>query len=170
MKKLLLSSAVLLLFSVSMLLFQISCKKEVSAQSNIYTLSPASTSKLGGIIVGNGLSVTSDGTLSVSSTSNSSRLNKIIYTKRPSNSSSNEFWSANYDGTNQKKINISLPTNLTLGDNVELSPDGLLLIFQVYDNKGKAHIYSCNVDGSNVKLIIDGSSSADEGVRLTGAY
>lgn len=65
MRKLLLGSAVLTLFAISITLFQISCQKESNAQTTTYTLPPATTTSLGGIIVGNGLSVTPSGVLSV---------------------------------------------------------------------------------------------------------
>lgn len=68
MKKLLMGSVSLLLFSIAIAVFQISCQKEVGAQggsSTSYILPPATTNSLGGVIVGNGLNVTSNGLLSV---------------------------------------------------------------------------------------------------------
>src|SRR5947207_15960585 len=67
MKKQVMASIVLTLFVISILLFQISCKKEkiTPAQSSNYTLSPATATTLEGVIVGNGLSVTPTGVLSV---------------------------------------------------------------------------------------------------------
>jgi hypothetical protein len=84
MKKLLMGSAALTLFSISMIIFQMSCKKDATAQTGgtSYTLPAATTSTLGGIVVGNGLSVSNGGTLSVnSSTGGVTQFNKIIYTK-----------------------------------------------------------------------------------------
>lgn len=53
MKRLLLGSIILILFSISILILQFSCKKEVAAQTGSYILIPATATKLGGIIVGN---------------------------------------------------------------------------------------------------------------------
>lgn len=65
MKRILLGSLILTLFALSIMIFQISCQKNTQAQTNNYTLPPATTANLGGVIVGNGLSVTSNRTLSV---------------------------------------------------------------------------------------------------------
>jgi hypothetical protein len=172
MKKLLLGSLVLLLFSASIIIFNISCNKESDAQTTNYVLPPATSSSLGGIIVGNGLSINSNGVLSVTSGSGTgsgslNQLNKIIFTKK------REIWSANYDGTNQSKINILMPSGYTIvGDgSVKLSPDGKKLFFSASKSIDLTwHIFSCNIDGSDVKLIIDGTSSGPEGLFLGGAY
>ncbi len=62
-----------------------SCQKEATAQQtgSNYILPSATTSTLGGVIVGSGLSVTSNGTLSLTSSSNNGmkQLNKILYEK-----------------------------------------------------------------------------------------
>ena len=71
MKKLVLGSIAMLLLAISVTLFQISCTKEAHAQNNSnsnYTLPPATATTLGGIMVGTGLNITSNGTLSVSQT------------------------------------------------------------------------------------------------------
>ena len=80
MKKLLLGSVALTLFSIAIAIFQMSCQKEANAQTGTgtYTLQPATTSTLGGIIVGNGLSVTSNGTLSVNAPI-APTLNLVLY-------------------------------------------------------------------------------------------
>ncbi len=129
MKKLLLSSIVLLLFSCSILIFQVSCQKEALAD-----------------------------------TKNTTQLNKIAYTKSDTAGVS-EIWTSNNDGTNQQKVNISLPANYYIRQSVTVSNNGTLLIFPVETailNSGvdAGYIYSCNLDGSNLKRIIgDGSKS-----------
>jgi hypothetical protein len=103
------------------------------------------------------------------STSTTTQLNKIIYTRRFAGSYA-EMWTANYDGTNQAKINIAMPTGFVVGDNARLSPDGQTIIFEGYDSTNYiTHIYSCNVNGSNVHKIIDGSTTSG-GLLLNGAY
>ncbi len=173
MKKLLLSSAVLTLFSISIAIFQISCQKDATAQTTSYTLPPATTTTLGGVIVGNGLTVTSNGTLSVTS-SGATQLNKIIFTKLNSTIPQKfEIWTANYDGTNQTKLNITMPSGYQCaGDGeVKMSPDGQKIFFtSLQFSNSTTHIFSCNADGTNLTKIVDGSSAGTEGLFLGAAY
>jgi len=170
MKKLLLSSVSLLLFSASMLIFQMSCKKEVQAQTKSdYTLPAASTTKLGGIIVGSGLTITSKGTLSATpAEATVTQINKILFAK--SSSSKTELWTANYDGTGQAKINIALPAGKRLGGEAKLSPDGKTVFFIAFDTNSKSYLYTCKLNGTAVTLLVDGSNLSIEGVTLNGAY
>ncbi len=68
MKKVLLGSIILVAFSIAIVLFQISCQKTAEAQMSNYTLPPATTTNLGGIMVGSGLTVTTSGVVSATST------------------------------------------------------------------------------------------------------
>lgn len=162
MKKLLLGSVALTLFSLSIIIFQISCQKESHAQTTNYTLPPATTSTLGGVIVGNGLSVTSNGTLSLTA-SGATQQNKILFFKRlKSNTTTNwdEIWTANYDGTNAQKINIVPPAGMSinLDSDVTISPDGQRIFFGMSETAtGNTHIYSCKLDGTNLTKVVDGS-------------
>ena len=174
MKKFLLGSVALISFAIAIIIFEISCKKEAIAQTGSnYTLPPATNSSLGGIIVGNGLSVSSNGTLSVnSSTGGLAQLNKIVYISKHGNGS--EIWTANYDGTNKTKVNYILPTGLKLDFSygVKLSPDGKKLFFSAStDGYGESAdgIFSCNVDGSNTTKIIDHVNTSDS-LQIGGAY
>ena len=135
MKKLLLSSICLLMFAVSILIIQISCSK-TNAQSN---------------------------------TNNTTQVGKIIYGRNVSGHY--EIWSANYDGSNASNIPINLPTGVFLANNVDskgvkVSPDGQKLFFiaaEVVNNYQVASVYSCNIDGTNTQLIVQGNggSTAD---------
>jgi len=164
MRKLLLGSIALMTFAIAIILIQISCKKEAVAQSNgntgsNYILKPATTSALGGVIIGNGLSIAGDGTLSVNNNEanygGSAQLNLILY------SHNGELWTANIDGTNQTKIPITLPTGITVLDNAHLSPDGKKVIFDVNGQTQQgAAIYSCNIDGSNLTKIVGDANAA----------
>lgn len=174
-------SIVLLLFSLAILVFQVSCQKSVEAQSggggSTYTLPPATTSTLGGIIVGSGLSITSNGTLSVVPTSGGIiQLNKIIYTLKISGSpnSDTEIWIANYDGTAASKINITLPAGRKIGapgtfGSCSLSPDGQKIFFNAFDGFGGQYLYACNVNGSNPTQIVAAPAGADA-ININGAH
>jgi Tol biopolymer transport system component len=123
---------------------------------------------LGGIIVGNGLNVTSTGVLSVTSNSSLNQLNKLIY-KRVSGASS-EIWMANYDGTNNVRINISLPSGIVFNDDMlpTLSPNGQKIFFTA-GTSTRGDLFSCNVDGSNIIKIVD-KGGASNNIILGGAY
>jgi len=172
MKKLLLGSAALAILSIAITIFQISCQKTVNAQSGTsYILPAATTSSLGGIIVGSGLNITSGGVLS-STTSGPSQINVLLFSKRKgSGPFIYELWTSNYDGTNQNKININLGAGLSIveeGSSPKLSPDGRLVFFHVSEGNYN-NIYSCNIDGSNVRKIISGSAAYDRYI-MGGAY
>ena len=101
MKTIFKSSLLLLLFSFSVLVFNLSCEKELIAQNTTpYTLPIATSTKLGGIIVGTGLNVTTDGVLSTQQ-----NLGLLVFAK--GGDKANEFWTSKYDGTGQVKITIS---------------------------------------------------------------
>ena len=86
--------------------------------------------------------------------------NKIIYQVFTNQAS--EIWTANYDGTNQQKLNISLPTNVVVAQDsgIKLSPDEKTIFFTAFILGGNSPggIYSCNIDGTNAKQIISGGT------------
>src|SRR5580692_2594824 len=105
MKKILLSTIALTLFAISLLLFDISCKKTAKAQSPTYVLPVATTSKLGGVIPdGTTISVDGSGKISAVGGGSPTQAGKIIYLDFASGST--EIWTANYDGSGAQKINI----------------------------------------------------------------
>jgi len=119
MRKFIYGSAVLAIFSISIIVFQISCQKEASAQTDVNT----------------GLR----------------QLNKIVFIKfdYPLNREDG-IYIANYDGTNVQKVNIPLhPKGF---GKAFLSPDGKTLFYQT--GTEPVSIYSCNIDGSNHKLLL----------------
>jgi hypothetical protein len=157
MKKILMGSAVLTLFAISVTLFQISCQKESNAQTTTYTLPPATTTTLGGVIVGNGLTVTPSGVLFVT-TSTPGQLNLLVYYKYIA--PNYEIWTAKQDGTNQVKINMTLPANTVYSDDEppQLSPDGTKVFFTLESTiagQTGTDLYSANINGSSVTKIID---------------
>jgi hypothetical protein len=143
MKKIVLSTVVLFAFSCSIIMFQLSCSKTAIA-----TTSTA------------GLTVTQQ--------------NKIIYTKNVLLSGTqgtyySEIWTANYDGSNAQKINITLPSGLFVDYTtfVKLSPDQKTIFFRVADANNDTNgtgFYSANIDGTNPKRVIpnDGAISSVE--------
>ncbi len=124
-----------MIFSITVILFQISCNKEADAQSNRTTSTP---------------------------------LNKILFYKSPTVGSPYELWLANYDGGGQQKINISIPQGLRIGGNAKLSPDGQKVFFDVFDTGGKSYIYSSNIDGTAVTMVINGINQSATGIQ--GVY
>ena len=175
MRKLLVGSIVLTVFSASSILFQLSCTKTADAQTGTgYTLPPATTTTLGGVIVGNGLSVTSNGTLSVNSTTGAlHQLNKIIFAKLLTGGGGTEIWTMNYDGTSQTKVNITMPAGQVITDEApRLSPDGTKIVFigaTAGSTGNDDDIYICNIDGSGVTKIYDMPVSTGH-TLLGGAY
>jgi hypothetical protein len=134
MKKILFSTIALTAFSLSIIFFQMSCKKEANAQESANEQS-------------------------------SFILYKTYYSEALPNGDiidERQFWLADIDGGNQKKIPINLPNNLIISRRGEgrLTNDGKTLIFVVEDqthgrNRIAMYIYSCSLDGSNLKKVID---------------
>ena len=127
-------------FSLSIILFQISCKTTAEAQNNSNSLT---------------------------------QQNILLFTKESLFGAKPyiiEIWTANYDGGSQKKVPITLSTGLSVSGDARLSPDAKIIFFNVNeDNTNKTYIYSCQLDGSNLKKIIDNPTN----MRLTqidGAY
>jgi len=159
MRKILLSTIVLVAFALSITLFELSCKKTASAQPASYTLTPATTSKLGGVIP-DGTTISVDVNGKISAVSNSVQQNKILYLVKGAKSTDNAIWTANYDGTAPQKINIALPANLTMDGHIAISPDHKTIFFSVFLEPAENvyTTYACNMDGSNLHVAVNGSS------------
>lgn len=167
MNKIAKSSLVLLLFSLSLIFFQLSCEEPVEAQQQNYILPPATTTLLGGVKVGTGLTVASDGMLSVTppTTSVQEPLNRFLYVLYNDNTNVTEFWTAKHDGTDNKKIPVSLAAGLTIASqSAVLTPNGQTLIFSATDNNDVKFIYSISIDGSNLKKLVDGTGKTGAGI------
>lgn len=123
MKKLFLGTVILLGFNVAIILTQVSCQKEASAQVDN-----------GGI----------------------KSANLVLFYKN----ATKELWIANIDGTNQHKIPITMATGYEVGYG-RLSADGKTVIFERYKTitGENAGIYSCSIDGSNLKMIVAENSN-----------
>jgi len=154
-----------LAFSIAMLLFQMSCKKEAIAVQTLNTGKTATTTTLGSVMVdGTSITVDENGRISTLATTTPVQQNKIIYTKNlpikaVPGQYQGEIWSANYDGSNKKKINIVLPAGLYISYTpfIKLSPDQKTIFFRVVDtkfSKSRTGFYSSKIDGTGAKLVI----------------
>ncbi|RQO78871.1 hypothetical protein DBR40_03865 [Pedobacter sp. KBW01] len=126
---------------------------------------------MGGIIVGSGLSVSQNGTLSANA--GTTQLNKLIYSRITYDAGGTykgaEIWTANYDGSAQTKINVSLPSGIVFAENPspKLSPNGTKIFFTAGPSSSYnptmasvESLYSCNIDGSSVVKIIEGTTTS----------
>lgn len=129
MKKLLLGSIALTLFSVSILLFQISCKKEVTAAQE-----PAGAETANQLMV----------------------FAKSFIRPTGMAQKEKEIWIANIDGTNPRKIPINIPSDLGFYD-AHLTQNGKTIVFMAESktNYRKRAIYSCSLDGTGFKKVLD---------------
>jgi hypothetical protein len=167
MKKIFLSTIILIAFSLSIILFEISCKKTANADSPSpsYTLPIATASKLGGVMPdGSTISVDATGKISAIPAA-STQQNKLIYIQfSDTDDNGNSIWTANYDGTNPQKINITLPSGLAIDDQgLSISPDHKTIFFMLYTTNGNGFdeaVYACNIDGSNVHKVAGSSDTA----------
>ena len=134
MKKVLLGSAVLTAFSLSIIAFQLSCQKSVSAQTTGYK-----------------------------------PLNILLYTVEQPPAYTIQLWTANTDGTDQQQIPVSLPSGYVISSSdARLTMDGKTVIFVVSPSiGGNSSLYSCSLDGSNLKLIVQTST---QNLYLEGTY
>lgn len=137
------------LFSISIFLFQMSCKKETSAQT-----SSTSQSQLNLILYA------------------------IGYGGGPGviNSSASEYWIMNYDGSNPRKIPLTFSSGFNYTMNPRLSPDGKTIFFSATtwaNNAYKAFLYTSSIDGTNLKtLLVQNQDNQGGGadIEVSGAY
>lgn len=146
MKKIKQGILLLLLVGAFLLATQISCQKTVAQNNN--TNSPANL-----ILYGKSIPVFGQ---NVDSSGNPIRIG-LSY----------DFYLANIDGTNPKKIPIAHGPNLLITQGGYLTPDGRTIIFTAHNQAGTLRsIYSCLTDGSNLKKLMD----IDNSTQLLGAY
>jgi hypothetical protein len=128
MKKILLSTIVLTSFSLSIILFQISCKKDAVADTT---------------------------------TTGVNQQNKLVFIKNNSVTGWS-IWVSNYDGSSPQNLNIVLPSASGIDGSLSISPDHKTIFFSVsYTAPSKEDdIYSCSIDGTNVKKLITGCYDA----------
>ena len=164
MKKLLLGSCALTLFAISIAIFQISCQKELTAQTNTNYILPAATgSVLGGIIVGNGLTVNSSGVLSLTPSSGDSLVinQNVILTSYLNSDSTLALY--DYSGALIRIISPSAGINFSNYKirEAKLSPDSKLIFISGQSksvNFGDA-VFTMDTNGNNVKQIFTQNAS-----------
>lgn len=136
MKKLLMGAIVLSCFAIALTLFQMSCKKDATAQTG------SSATQLNKVIFVKSLFVNGS------------------YTGVC------EIWTCNYDGTGVAKVNITLPSGVYYSDGMipAMSPNGQKIFFTASTLTGNTSsgntpfygdLYSCNSDGTSVTKIVD---------------
>jgi len=146
MKKILLSTIVLIAFAFSIILFDLSCKKTSQAQ-NLATTTPAQQGKI--IYL------------------------KNFYGSGTQDYDYGQIWTANYDGTGAQQISITLPANMVIALVApKVSPNGKTLFFNAFltsnnADSGNWNIYACNIDGSNVHQV---ATDASKSVTIAAAY
>lgn len=171
MRKLILSTLALLAFSIAIAVFQISCTKTANSQSPSYTLMPATTSKLGGVIP-DGTTISVDGNGKISTIAGTTpQEGKLLYGVFGNIETDNAMWTSNYDGTNAQKIAVALPAGTVIDpDDLRLSPDHKTIFFEAHTIPPAAisyYLYSCNIDGSNPHQI---KGPFTNGVNVEVAY
>lgn len=104
------------------------------------------------------------------SSSTTQQQGKIIFSKYliTNTIGSSEIWTANYDGSNQTKIPITIPAGMEIEGNIGLSPDGQTLFFAIWDGS-KSSLYKCKIDGSGLTKIVSNTSSNVD-VEMQVAY
>lgn len=137
-------SAVLIILTLSIIAFQLSCSKSANGQT-------------GGTTTG------------------LTQLGKVLIVEDPSPDPAStlcKFYIINYDGSNKTLIPFSLPNGFEYTSNPatgRLSPDGTTLFIDTYQTStGTTSIYSCSIDGSNLKAIYSSPASTQD--RIQGAY
>ncbi len=156
MKILLQGSIALTTFAISIMLFQMGCKKDAIAQNSTYNLPVASSSTLGGIMIGPGLTIDNTGRLSCPHD------DVILYFK--TTSPKYEWWVCDKNGGNQRMVNF--PSTITVTNvGVSLLSDKKSVVFSGAASTiplGISNLYTMNIDGSNLNMIV-----ANSGVNLT---
>jgi hypothetical protein len=175
MRKLFLGSIALTTFSASIILFQISCQKPAEAQTgngSTYVLPPATTTKLGGVMP-DGTTITVDATGKISSVGSNGGIqqkNLVLYSFYRDNDL-HEFWLMNTDGSNKRQINITMPAGIRMAHDGRLTADGTMLIFEAYKPNTQLHyLYSVNVDGTNLKQLLETTLNNNDELNIMGTY
>lgn len=141
MKKLLLASIVLTLFSISIIVFQMSCRKEVSAK-NMGGDTPAL------VLISKNTELKYLEQKGVDSLNKPHFEEHVLYYL--------EFYTVKDNETVPVKININLPPDEYPWLEGRLSEDGSKIFFSAFHKtKGNLGVYACSIDGSNVHKIAD---------------
>lgn len=147
MKNVFPGSLVLILFFLGISLVEISCQKSTAQVSNEQNLKTA-----------NKILYHKTALYAVNKDSSGNVLSSSYW--------GNEFYISDLNGTNTNKIPITLPEGLYANGAANLTQDGNTIIFRVTGPPGGgpevSDIYSCSVDGSNLKKIVEGPIGLDD--------
>jgi len=155
MKKILLSSALLVLFALSIILFQLSCAKTAQAQQTSQT-----TTVLDKTLIQKSVQIQ----IGIATDSSGNPTPVKVYAA--------EYYTINNDGSNLTRINITLPAGsypLAGLSSGYLSPDNKKLIFVASNASFQSSLYALTLsDGSLVKLI--DNEGPDNSYQLLNTY
>ena len=157
MKKILLSTFVLIAFALSVVIFQLSCKKDVIAQEPAYTVPIASTTKLGGVMV-DGTTIIIDKQGKISSVPIVIEYSDVVYIIESGIDGDPELWKINMDGTMNQRLPIALPAGLAIDPyNIGFKRTLNKIIFGAKNkNSGdQKYIFTCNVDGTELRKVLE---------------
>jgi hypothetical protein len=96
--------------------------------------------------------------------------NKIVYLDYLNGPNTYTLWTANYDGSGAQQINIAMPTKIKLGGGLpKISLDDKNIYFNgVSTVNNVSSIYSCDMNGNNVNLLVAGGN--DGQAEISGTY
>jgi tricorn protease-like protein len=141
MKKLLLGAIALIAFSASLIITQISCQKDASAQIATGFTPPNLIVML------------------------------KLFNANDASTFRSEIWIAGIDGTGQSKVNVAIPSNEGITAARLNSDGTKVIFKTVIkgDVNQAGNVYACAKDGTNLTKIIDGSAG-ESIINLEGAY
>ncbi|WP_343704102.1 hypothetical protein [Chitinophaga sp.] len=134
MKRLLLSALILLFFSASLFLTQMSCRKESKAETPV------------------------------------DYPQRFVFTKDTRGQSS-EIWISKIDGTDQQKLNITLPAGEFIAPQARITANKQGVVFVAMDAEEKeTGIYYCKLDGTGLKKVAEAPTGTNTGLTLQDTF
>ncbi len=96
--------------------------------------------------------------------------NQIVYLDYLNGPNTYTLWMANYDGSGAQQVNITMPANVKLGGGLpKISLDDKNIYFNgISTVNNVSSIYSCDMNGDNVKLLVAGGN--DGLAAISGTY
>jgi Tol biopolymer transport system component len=98
---------------------------------------------------------------------------KIVYLDLLNGPNTYTLWTANYDGSGAQQVNIAMPANVKLGGGLpKISLDNKYIYFEGISTVSYVgSIYSCDMTGGNVKLLVAGGNGGSFGsADIMSAY
>ena len=173
MKNIVLGSIVLAFFALTIALVEVSCQK-IIAQPGRETSSSSSSSS--GLVLYAKTSV-----YQINPITHTDSAGNVI-TDRIDTLYTTDFYTCNVDGSARTKIPITLPTGLDVAGAAKFISNGTAIIFSAgaapvfangqYSNGDPSEdgIYTCNLDGSGLKRIVERTDGITGGVNVDDGY